>query len=258
MYPKKITETFWLVFHDMPCRVTASQGWRNYFKKYFEGGLVRFANYPPSKIHASLKIHDIESDSSKNRTTYKALFHNLNCRIDTGYLDHSVYPLIANTLQKLFTRLIYNYEGFVIHASAIIRQNKAFLFLGKSGAGKTSAARMSINEGYGLLSDNFTFVVKREGKFIQLPFPFDQFSSRNIISPVPINACFLLTKSERNSVINMPLNRKIKELHRNNIQIQISEDHQDFGISSLFEFICYVKIYDLHFNLKGGFWKLVS
>lgn len=72
-----------------------------------------------------------------------------------------IYPLIWFHL---------NLKGFpVVHASAVARDGKAYLFAGREAAGKTTVALGLLDRGFQLLSDHF--VILGRGEALGFPSP---------------------------------------------------------------------------------------
>ena len=68
--------------------------------------------------------------------------------------------------------------GLLLHSAAVLRANRAFVFVGSSGAGKSTVSRLSAEIGLGVLSDDINLLLPdpdREGSFVieQVPFAGD-------------------------------------------------------------------------------------
>lgn len=94
--------------------------------------------------------------------------------------------LFTNTPDKLGQPMVFeNYlriitafaalraGGVLLHSSGIVRDGRAWLFLGPSGAGKTTIARMALATGADILSDDGNLVLPDgQGGFEAGPVPF--------------------------------------------------------------------------------------
>jgi len=65
----------------------------------------------------------------------------------TIYIDHNFYqqkryPLSSPMFELIFTTLLARQGGFLAHASGILYDQQALLFMGSSGTGKTTSARL--------------------------------------------------------------------------------------------------------------------
>jgi hypothetical protein len=79
---------------------------------------------------------------------------------------------IENVLRLFLAYRVFDQGGLVLHSSAAIAEDKAFLFVGRSGAGKSTAARLSLEAGYGVLSDDLNAIEHRAGAFTLRALPF--------------------------------------------------------------------------------------
>lgn len=246
--------SFWVQFYSLPCLVIASSGWKKYFMKYFSGTSVKLLKKSP-KNQEFVTINIIDTKGDTNHITFNAVYDALTCTITTRALDHSVFPMISNVLQRLFTRLIYRQGGLVLHASAVRHDEKAYLFIGHSGAGKTTAAKISMANGHEVIADNFVFIIGRQDAYSVLPFPFDQFHNRKNREAIQLRHVYVLQKSSEISFIPILGMGKWIALQRFG-QIQTPHVAKGFSLNPkiLFDFVHSVTMYTLKFTKSDNFW----
>lgn len=92
-----------------------------------------------------------------------------------GITLHTAYDISLHQFSHLITNVIQKKlgenKGFLLHASASNVKNKAFLFAGLSGAGKSTTISL-LNNTYPALSDDLS-IIKKEGKgFVYYQTPF--------------------------------------------------------------------------------------
>ncbi len=80
---------------------------------------------------------------------------------------HQFSHLITNIIQKK----LGEDKGFFLHASASNVKNKAFLFTGLSGAGKSTTISL-LNDIYPALADDLSIIKKEENDFVYYQTPF--------------------------------------------------------------------------------------
>jgi len=73
----------------------------------------------------------------------------------------SFFDLLLRQVLEVFT--VHDRSGLVLHASAVETEERAVLFLGRSEAGKSTAAALAASRGSLLLADDVIFVEVREG-----------------------------------------------------------------------------------------------
>lgn len=94
----------------------------------------------------------------------RADFHfEWDAKSGAGILKQSFNPYsVDGVLRILHTLLLARQGGFLLHAASAIRNGRAFLFFGRSGAGKTTIIRSAPADAT-LLTDEVSYV-RREGQ----------------------------------------------------------------------------------------------
>ena len=79
-----------------------------------------------------------------------------------GWVRQTANPYsIDSVLRILHTILLAEEGGFLLHGASAIRQGKAFLFSGRSGAGKTTISRLAPRD-VTLLTDEISYIRREE------------------------------------------------------------------------------------------------
>jgi hypothetical protein len=92
---------------------------------------------------------------------------------------HAGRMLDSRLLSYSYAQILASHGGMLVHAAAVIRNERAYLFFGKSGDGKSTAA--AISRRFGVIGDD-VIAVKRQGRdFIAYPTPWKQNRSSGII-----------------------------------------------------------------------------
>ena len=101
---------------------------------------------------------------------------------------------IDTVLRILHGLLLVRHGGFLLHAASAIRNGKAFLFSGLSGAGKTTIAGLSPPDAT-LLTDEISYVRRESGRYIACGTPFaGELARLGANKSAPIETLFLLAK----------------------------------------------------------------
>ena len=69
-------------------------------------------------------------------------------------------------LKVLYSQLLLQEDAFFLHACALVRNEKGYLFFGPTGSGKSTLARLA---GRGILADEFV-IVKRQPHAVDQPY----------------------------------------------------------------------------------------
>lgn len=97
-------------------------------------------------------------------------------------------------------------EGVELHALGLADQDGAgYLFLGHSGAGKSTTARLWRNEpGVKLLSDDRIILRKKAGKYLMYGTPWHGDAGVSSQANAPLSAIFLLEQAPTNEILPLP------------------------------------------------------
>jgi len=122
-------------------------------------------------------------------------FHHLS--LDVYHLpDVPSGTLFAYLGERLFAPFLVAFDGIILHSSCVVRKNRAAVFLGHDGAGKTTVAQSS-SEG-SILCDDQVILRRIEGQCRA----FGTFWGRTFQASgqAPVGALFFLEQSDRFSL----------------------------------------------------------
>ena len=85
--------------------------------------------------------------------------------------DEPTQRVLDNVMRFVVARLALDHGGFALHAAATFYEGRAFLFAGPSGAGKTTAVRLSAPAVS--IGDDFALVVPGGDRWYAPALPFD-------------------------------------------------------------------------------------
>ncbi|MBI2206204.1 MAG: hypothetical protein HYU41_20415 [Candidatus Rokubacteria bacterium] len=114
-------------------------------------------------------------------------------RIAMPARETSLAPVM---LRQLASLLLFQRDGFLLHAAAVVTRGRALLFSGPSGSGKTTVARLAGRRR--VLNDDTVAVRDHGGRFVACATPFfgeagPAMAARNVTAP--LGALFFLTKA---------------------------------------------------------------
>ncbi len=128
--------------------------------------------------------------------------------------DAAIYPLEYPLDELAMMHRLALGEGVEVHALGLADQDRSgYLFLGHSGAGKSTTARLWLAEpGVQLLSDDRIIIRKQDGKFWMYGTPWH--GDAGVASPgrAPLSAIFLLEQAPTNQVAGLPAAQAAAEL----------------------------------------------
>ena len=115
-----------------------------------------------------------------------------------GRIQQTINPYsLDSVLRIVHTLLLARKGGFLIHSSSAIRNGRAFLFPGISGAGKTTMARLAPADAT-LLTDEISYVTRQDGRYFAVGTPFfGELARVGENERAPIECVYLLEKGCR-------------------------------------------------------------
>src|ERR1700682_258727 len=130
------------------------------------------------------------------RGDFRAQFNPATLR---GRIRQTINPYSLNSVLRIVhTLLLAEQGGFLVHASSAVRNGRAFLFAGVSGAGKTTMARLAPPD-VTLLTDEISYVSRQKDGYYAYGTPFAGDLGRlGENMRAPLAALYLLTKGTEN------------------------------------------------------------
>jgi len=176
-----------------------------------------------------------------------------------GQVSQSANPYaIDSVLRIVHTLMLADEGGFLLHASSLVRNGKAFLFAGVSGAGKTTMARLAPAD-VALLTDEASYVRNLDGHYYAFGTPFAgelAQPGRNISAPVA--ALYLLHKAPENRIEKVDAATAVASLLRNILFFA----HQPQLVRRVFEagcaFVDAIPVSQLSFFPDQRVWDLIG
>ncbi len=256
-------DTYWIRFAGLCCRVTSPPGVKHIVRKYFVGTYVSVLSGVPKGHDPVAQLSIRQKEATHNVTRLGFTQDGLRFTVAMQGSLHFYYPLLAQVLQRVFMVLFERTGGIVFHASAVESKGKAYVFVGESGRGKTTVARLSQHL-YNLkvLADNQVFIRKYGGDFYVCPFPFSQFHKDGETARLAIAAFYLLHKSSSFVVRSLSFLEGLRALEREIQVLSASDIPSETSISPLlrraiFDFSKSVTIRRLYFRKGKGIWEAI-
>jgi hypothetical protein len=160
------------------------------------GGFVGEAPTPNYELDVELHSPDPDGhrpdlEVSRNQNVWSIRRGDFQAEWDTqsgrGHVQQSANPYSIDTVLRILHTLVLAGEGgFLVHAASAIRNGRAFLFSGVSGAGKTTISRLAPRD-VTVLTDEISYVRRFNGVYWAFGTPFAGELARigeNVAAPI--------------------------------------------------------------------------
>jgi hypothetical protein len=176
-----------------------------------------------------------------------------------GWIRQSLHPYsIDSVLRIVHTLLLACQNGFLLHAASGIRNGKAFLFAGVSGAGKTTISRLAPADVI-LLTDEISYVRKQGDGYTAFGTPFTgELAKAGENVSAPVEALYLLVKGPENRIEPIVSGEAVRSLLANTLFFAQEEEFVRAAFHSAFEFVSRVPVLRLTFVPDSRVWELIA
>jgi hypothetical protein len=177
----------------------------------------------------------------------------------TGFVRQTVNPYsIDSVLRIVHSIILANEGGFLLHASSVIRNGRAFLFSGVSGAGKTTISRLAPPDVV-LLTDEVSYIRHESNSYCAYGTPFaGELAKNGENTSSSIATAFFLVKGLQNKVVDVTPAAAVRKLLRNVLFFA----HDPKLVGKLFEtavhFAAHVPVKELTFSPESTVWDLIT
>jgi hypothetical protein len=149
-------------------------------------------------------------------------------------------------------------SGFLLHAASVIRADRALIFAGPSGAGKTTISRLAPEDAH-LLTDEVSYVRKVSGSWTAFGTPF----AGDLARPgenrrAGVEALFLLKHGTENRVQPLNAAAAVQATLRNVLFFADDPALARCLFDTVCEFVNSIRVFELSFLPDVRVWSLVQ
>ncbi|MGG1629476.1 hypothetical protein [Rossellomorea sp. NRS-1567] len=165
---------------------------------------------------------------------------------------------LKHALMNLYSSFILHHNwGLLLHSSCVIDGHKAHIFAGHSGAGKSTAARLSAPRE--LLSDEATLIKITDRSILIYDSPFrSELETVGHKENAPLSSIQLLYQADFNERTQVKQSDAFMKLMDKVFYWTYKEDEVVKVLDFLKKIVRDVPVYDLHFQKNNTFWELIS
>jgi hypothetical protein len=175
-----------------------------------------------------------------------------------GRIRQSANPYSIDAVLRIaHTLVLARQGGFLIHSASAIRNGRAFLFSGVSGAGKTTISRLAPPDAT-LLTDEISYVRKRGDGYVAYGTPFTgELAKIGENVSAPLAALYLLAKGPENRIDPVAPGEAARSVLANMLFFAEDEELVQATFHSAFEFVSRVPVCRLTFVPDVRVWELI-
>jgi len=176
-----------------------------------------------------------------------------------GQIRQSRNPYAIDSVLRIVHSLILARQGgFLVHAASAIRNGRAFLFAGVSGAGKTTISRLAPPDAK-LLTDEISYVRREGDEYRACGTPFaGELARVGENQSAPLSTLFLLEKGLENRIEPVAPSDAIRLLMRNILFFAEDAELVNLVFRSACEFAERVPVRRLIFVPDARVWEMVG
>jgi hypothetical protein len=204
--------------------------------------------------------YDVKISNEADKICYRRADYFIETASDYRSATIAVHNELAlkHAWMNVYSAYLVHYEwGLLIHSSCVVDQDKAYLFAGYSGAGKSTAAKLSYPRE--LLSDEATIVKITPNQVTVFDSPFrSELSRTGSKETSPLAGIYLLKQARANHV--SPLSQSNAFLHLMDKVFYWSHGSEETIriLQLLRQMVRSISISELQFQKNNTFWELIS
>jgi len=176
-----------------------------------------------------------------------------------GWIRQTANPFAIDSVLRIVHSLVLARQGgFLLHSASAIRNGKAFLFAGQSGAGKTTISSLAPSDAI-LLTDEISYVRRRDDGYVAFGTPFTGELAKvgqNVSAPVA--ALYLLGQGAENRIDAVEPAEAARSLLSNVLFFADEPELVQAIFHSAFEFVERVPVSRLTFAPDARVWELIG
>jgi hypothetical protein len=175
----------------------------------------------------------------------------------SGIIARNLYTF-DSMLRVFFSMALLELDGLMLHSSCAVNGSTAYLFFGVSGAGKTTAARLSMPD-RPVLSDELTIVRAVDDGYRAFGTPFwGELQKNGANISAPVGGLMQLVKDTQAQLIPLRPVPALQRLLPCVLFFARQEDWVQQAVDISCRLVQTVPAYEMHFLPDGSFWRLIE
>jgi hypothetical protein len=240
-------------------------------REVLEWGSARYAGFIGPSSDPALTIHVSiapparacpEIEVRRNGQTWRITHADFEAELDPDRGRGAVRqlrdsPAIDSVLRIGYSLLLARRGGFLLHAASAVRNGRAFVFTGVSGAGKTTLSRLAPPDAT-MLTDEISHITLAAGDYAASGTPFfGELGRPGENVSAPIAGLFLLSNGPENRIDEVPPTEACQALMRNILFFAEDPEPVRALFAAACRFVTAVPVRRLTFRPEAAAWDLI-
>jgi len=163
---------------------------------------------------------------------------------------------LDSLLRVFLSWKLLEHQGFLLHAATVIREGKAYIFTGRSGAGKSTVATLSPQGS--VLTDEISLLRRENGVWRAYGTPFwGEFKAAGSNSSAPVAGIFRLLQATENRVAVLRPMATLRTLLPNVLFFSAEAEANRRLLEILSQAATEIAAYNLSFRKNPTFWEVL-
>jgi hypothetical protein len=164
---------------------------------------------------------------------------------------------LDSVLRVLLTRLLLPSPGFLLHAATVVQDGKGYVFMGRSGAGKSTVASLSPRGS--VLTDEISLLRRIEGTWYAHGTPFwGEFRAAGQNRRVPLERVFALVQAGSNRTAPLATRQALAGLLGNTLFFSDERAEREELLRAQMSLIESAPVERLEFRRDETFWEVAA
>jgi len=192
-------------------------------------------------------------------TIQRGDFHaTYNPTLRQGNVSQTANPWSIDALIRIIHSLeLASNHGFLLHAASAIVDNRAFIFTGQSGAGKTTISRLAPASAT-LLTDEISYIRRDNEMYRAWGTPFaGELATPGDNASAPIAALYFLHHAPENRIAELAPAEALHRLMKNILFFAEDSELVQLVFSTAAEFLERTPVFRLEFKPNAAIWNLI-
>lgn len=164
---------------------------------------------------------------------------------------------VDSFLRTLLALYLPQRGGVLLHASAVRHEGTGYVFAGRSGAGKSTVARLLADRAE-VLSDELVAIRRMPSGWWVFGTPFwGEFTRAGVNLSAPLHAIYLLRHATQHRLEPLPRRDALTALLQCSLQFAEGAQVAEWMLNVVTALAREASVYRLHFLPDAGFWNLL-